>query len=103
MCYSVREFDRKPEGAAPQPQPRSTPFLRPRTVGAIAAGLVALAATAALMWPSPTPAVPDTRAAPTATTRVVEQSSSGMDDGVPARTEVARTGGAVGHHCDHEL
>src|SRR5438105_3307585 len=109
VFYSVRELIRRREGAAQQPLPPSTPFMRPRTVGVIAAGIVALAAAAALVWPSATPAVPDTRsaaavpAAPAALTPIVEQSSSGMDDGIPSGTEVARSSAAAGRHCDHDL
>ncbi len=104
VCYSLREWERQREGASHQPLPPSNsglPF-RPRVLGAIAAGVVALVAAAALLWPSATPAVSSAKAPPPAGA-VVEQTSAGLDDGVPSSTDVARGGAAGARHCEHEL
>lgn len=105
MCYSLREQDRQRKGAAqepPQPSTSKLPFSRPRIAGAVAAGLVALVAAAALLWPSQTPALSSAKPAqPSAA--VIEQTSAGVDDGVPSVTDVARNGSVGDRHCAHDL
>jgi hypothetical protein len=115
MCYRVfREPDRKLDHVTqlPLPPERQT-FLRPRIVGAVAAALVALVATAAMLLPSSTPAVSSEQAGAAATTvsrldadarsgPVVEQTATTMDDGVPSATDVATVRSSAGH-CDHGL
>ena len=107
MCYSLRELDRQRNGAMQEPLPPSTskrPFSRPRIAGAIAAALAALVAAAALIWPSETPALSSVKPALPAAPVVIEQTSAGVDDGVPSGTDVARSGRAVGErHCAREL
>ena len=107
MCYSLREWDRQRLGAMDEASrtPGSQPhFSRPRVIGAVAAGLVALAAGAAVLWPSSTPAVSSDKAAQPSSTLVIEQKSSGIDDGVPSSTDVARSGATAGmRHCEHDL
>ena len=103
MCYWLREPDRQREHVVSQPVPPSIPRLsRPRLVGAVAAVAAALVAAAVLLFPASTPAVSTTKAAAPAGP-VLEQTVSGMDDGVPSSTVASRSGGATGHHCDHEL
>ena len=98
MCYGIRAEQAEPgrEGAS---QPASGPgSLRPRLVGAAAALLVAGFAVAALLAPS-TPAPGVIEKAPAAvvpaTTPPVEQTSLGLDDGVP----FAKKQGS----CSHDL
>jgi hypothetical protein len=115
MCYRVREPDRQHDNVTQQVLPPSTSrlsFIRPRVVGALAAVLVALVATAALLLPSSTPAVSSEKAAapvavsnvavPARSDVVIEQTSTTLDDGVPSSTEVARNTVRSGH-CDHGL
>lgn len=99
MCYGIRALQAEP-GRDGSSQPASgTDRLRPRLAGALAAVLVAGFATAALLTPSPRPAavvekVPSVPVAP-----VVEQTSLGVDDGVPtALNEVKRSGAGECHH-----
>jgi hypothetical protein len=115
MCYRVREPERKLDNVTQVPvPPQRQSFLRPRVVGAVAAALVALVATAALLLPAPTPAVSSEKAAAATTTvsrvdkadrsgPVIEQTATTMDDGVPsAGTDVATVRSSAGH-CDHGL
>ena len=112
MCYRVREPERRQDALTQLPRDDARqPFLRPRVVGAVAAALVAVAATAALLLPSPTPAVSSVRATAAtpvakADTRdragmVIEQTGSTLDDGVPSADRdvvAARSSSGPCHH-----
>ena len=102
MCLGIRAEQAEPgrEGAS---QPASGPgSLRPRLVGAAAALLVAGFAAAALLAPStPAPGVVEKTPAavvPTVTppaAGAVEQTSLGLDDGVPFAKKQS--------NCHHDL
>jgi hypothetical protein len=112
MCYWVRDPQRQQDHVTQVPADNvRQSFVRPRVVGAVAA-LVALGATAAMLLPDPTPAVPSEKATSTAAVSnstandrsgvVIEQTSATIDDGVPtAGTDVAARSHAG--HCDHGL
>jgi hypothetical protein len=98
------EFEReRPQRALPPKE--ITPIRQRRLAGALAAVVAAVAAAAVLMFPAstpavstaPTPSAPEMSVAQSTAPLVpaVEQSSSGLDDGVPM---VAARG-----HCNHEL
>lgn len=92
MCHLIRdEFE--PRRAQQSTPPSEMPSPRPRRlVGAVAAVVAVLVAAVALLFPASTPAVSTSTAAP------VEQTSAGLDDGVPAVT--SRAGGSG---CSEEL
>ena len=109
MCYGIRAMQAEP-GREDASQPSSgLERLRPRVAGAVAAVLVAGFATAALMQAPPPPrGAVEKPAAPAPTVEkaavpangVVEQTSLGVDDGVPtALNETKRMGG----DCHHGL
>jgi len=117
MCNWVRDPDRRQDNVTQVPQPPESvrqSYSRPRLVGAVAAALVALVASAALLLPASTPAVSNDKATAGATVSradtsdrsggaVIEQTSSAMDDGVPSSsTDVATVRSSAGH-CDHGL
>ena len=107
MCYGIRAEQAEPgrEGAS---QPSSgLERLRPRVAGAVAAVLVAGFAVAALIeTPAPPrvviekPAVPVPAAEKAAVPvkGVVEQTSVGVDDGVPTALNETRRSGGDCHH-----
>jgi hypothetical protein len=93
MCHLIRDAEperRRAQSTLPPSEPSAS--ARPRLVGALAAVVVAVIAAVALLFPASTPATSAATAEPTA---AVEQTSSGMDDGVPSDS----------HHgaCTHEL
>ena len=122
MCYSLREPDPERKGASQEPVPPSRQTLsRPRVAVAIAFG-IATVATAALLLPSQTPAVSGVKPAQPAAAvagpatadaslrpspAAIEQTTLGVDDGVPSGAEVARTErtGSSGRcaHDPHDL
>ena len=109
MCYLVREHQAgasEPGGAV---LPPSRGPLRPRSIGAVVAVLMAGVAVAALVAPPATSLRADTKDAapviplasktailPTATG--VEKSSLPVDDGVPSPSDVAKAGAGECHH-----
>ena len=107
MCYVIRAEQAEPgrEGASLP----SSGFdrMRPRMAGAVAAMLVAGFAMAALVAPSPSMKseqavaavlpVAEKVTAPPGT--LVEQTSTGMDDGVPTAMDTRRSSG----ECHHGL
>ena len=115
MCNWAREPDRRQDNVTQVPQSTDRvrqSSTRPKVAVAVAAALVALGATAAMLLPPSTPAVShEQAAAPVGASiaavadrsgNVIEQTSTTMDDGVPsAGTDVAtvRSSG----HCDHGL
>lgn len=112
MCNRIRESDRRPEGAG-DATPPGIRKLTGRMAGALAAGLVALVATAAMLMPSSTPAVSSEKAAapvaastaevPVSTGVVIEQTSTVLDDGVPSNAADVRSTKVSAGHCDHSL
>ena len=109
MCYGIRAMQAEP-GREDASQPSSgLERLRPRVAGAVAAVLVAGFALAALVEkPAPPRAtiekpaatVPAAEKAAVPVNGVVEQTSLGVDDGVPtALNETKRMGG----DCHHGL
>ena len=98
MCYGIRALQAEP-GRDSSSQSAGMDRLRPRLAGAAAAVLVAGFATAALLTPSPRPAGAVEKV-PVAPAPVIEQTSMGVDDGVPtALNEVKRSSG----ECHHGL
>jgi hypothetical protein len=98
MCYRVRDADFERQRAQQSLPPSEVTSPRPRRlVGALAAVAAVVVAVVALLFPASTPAVSTSAAAPVVP--VVEQTSGGLDDGVPATT----ASGAGGSHCDREL
>jgi hypothetical protein len=98
MCYRVRDADAERQRAQQSLPPSEMNSPRPRRlVGALAAVAAAVVAAVALLFPASTPAVSTSTAAPVVP--VVEQSTGGMDDGVPAST----AGRAGASRCDREL
>jgi hypothetical protein len=105
MCHWVRDegFERERAGGALPPKEAFSPRPR-RLVGALAVAAAAVAAVVLLTVPAPTPAVSTAQPAavptarPAATPPAIEQTSSGIDDGVPVAS-VKRAGG----HCDHDF
>ena len=107
MCYGIHAMQAEPgrEGAS---QPSSgLERLRPRVVGAVAAVLVAGFAAAALLESPPPPRVSIEKPAvpaPAATMAaipangVVEQTSLGVDDGVPTALNESRSHSGDCHH-----
>jgi hypothetical protein len=112
MCHWIREPDRRGDTAS-DVTPTGIRKLTGRMAGAIAAALVAVVATAALLMPSPTPAVSSEKAgAPVAASTsevpvssgvVIEQTSTVLDDGVPSSAVDVRSTKASAGHCDHSL
>ena len=108
MCYWHRESHGRREGASLLDQsvpPKQGLSVRPRWAAAIAAALVAVIVVAAMVFPSPTPAVSTTRAdaVPAVPTHAIEQTSTSMDDGVPASTQASSERRAAGSHCHHDM
>ena len=102
MCYGIRAMQAEP-GREDASQPSSgMDRLRPRLLGAVAAVLVAGFAAAALLTPSPQPSttVEKLPAATVPTVGAIEQTTPGLDDGVPtALNEMKRSTG----ECHHGL
>jgi hypothetical protein len=93
MCHLIRDAEPEPrrsQSALPPSAPSASP--RPRLMGALAAVVVVVIAAAALLFPASTPATSAATAEPMAT---VEQTSSGLDDGVPSDSHRGA--------CTHEL
>jgi hypothetical protein len=93
MCHLVRdaEFERQRAQQSLPPSEMTSPRPR-RLVGAVAAAVVAVVVAAvALLFPASTPAVSTSQ--PAAPVVSVEQTSSGLDDGVPTTT-ASRDGGS---------
>ena len=108
MCYLVRQQQAGAEHGSTLP-PGVVDRIRPRWVGAAAAALVGGLALAAFVAPPSTPpqqeAKPGTVAPVAArtmgaapTTPVLEQTSTSLDDGVPAASDVAKSGAGNCHH-----
>jgi hypothetical protein len=97
MCHLIRdeEFERRrAQASLPPKEMPSSPRPR-RLAGAVAAAVAAgVVAVVALLFPASTPAV--SKAAPAAPV-AVEQTTGGLDDGVPATTASRAS------HCNHEL
>ena len=113
MCYRVREPERRLDHVTQVPlPPGEKSFVRPRLVGAVAAALVAVVATAAMLMPSSTPAVSSEQAvgattvsrldAPVTQGPVIEQTASMLDDDVPSSSSDVASAKTAGH-CDHGL
>lgn len=99
MCYGIRALQAEPGRDSSSQPGAGMDRLRPRFAGAVAALLVAGFATAALLTPSPRPAAAVEKVPTAPVTPVVEQTSMGLDDGVPvAAGEVKRQG-----ECHHRL
>ena len=96
MCHLVRDADFERQRAQQSLPPSETSPRTRRLVGAVAAVLAVLVAAVALLFPASTPAVSTSQ--PAAPAAPVEQTSSGLDDDVPATA--SRAGGS---HCNHEL
>ncbi|MDB5861677.1 MAG: hypothetical protein JWQ76_5366 [Ramlibacter sp.] len=107
MCYGIRAMQAEPgrEGAS-QPSP-GLERLRPRVLGAAMAVLVAGFAAAALLEKPASPrvtiekpaaAVPAAEKAALPPNGVVEQTSMGVDDGVPTALNETRSRGGDCHH-----
>jgi len=110
MCYLIRQPQSEAERGATTPSPSLNPP-QPRWIAAIAATLIGGLAVAAFVVPPSSPPLMNAKhsAAPAQvasrtplapTTAVVEQTSSLVDDGVPASTDVVKAG--LGH-CEHGL
>jgi len=92
MCHLVRdeEFERQRAQQSLPPSEMTSPRPR-RLVGAVAAVVAVIAAAVALLFPASTPALSTSQ--PAAPVASVEQTSSGLDDGVPTTT-ASRAGGS---------
>jgi hypothetical protein len=104
MCLRSRDFESLQRRAAQEPLPpfdSGPPVSRPRLAGAIAAAILALVVVAAMVFPSATTAVAKVEPAAVAPV-VIEQTSAGVDDGVPSGSDVARNTAGAGH-CQHDL
>lgn len=109
MCELVREQQARAMETGAATQPPGPARLRPVWAAAVVAALVGGVAVAALVAPqpaapiveakqpaAPAPVVSKVMAAPPAT--VIEQGSTGLDDGVPGYPSGARAGGGDCHH-----
>jgi hypothetical protein len=98
MCYGIRALPAEP-GRESSSQPASGfDRLRPRLAGAAAAVLVAGFATAALLTPSPRPAAAVEKVPAVPVTPGIEQTSLGVDDGVPTAMNEVKRGSGECHH-----
>lgn len=107
MCYLVRQHSVEAQQGS-TPLPGGLDRVRPRWV-AVGAALVGSIALAAFVAPAQSPTLPVAKDAahviPVAAKSgaapvqpVVDQRTSGVDDGVPGATEVSKAGGAGCHH-----
>jgi hypothetical protein len=107
MCYGIRAEQAEPGREGASLPSSGLDRMRPRVAGAVAALLVAGFAMAALVAPSPTMKTEQPAAAmlPVAgkmtvsPASLVEQTSTGMDDGVPTAMDTKRHEG----DCHHGL
>lgn len=109
MCYLIREQRAGAAQGGEAALPQNPDSLRPRWAGAVAATLIGGFAVAAMVAPpsappraadsaAPAPIAASAVAVPTETTS--RQSSSPVDDGVPAAPDTAKAG--MGD-CSHAL
>ena len=106
MCHWIRDPDHERERASLStsiPPRRSLFTQRPAWVAMLAVVLVAVAALAALVFPSATTAVSDVKAA-SPPTPVIESTAGGPDDAVPSTVQASRgSAGKTGSHCNHDM
>jgi hypothetical protein len=106
MCYLVRQHQAEAGRESPATPPSFN--VRPRWIGAAAATLVGGLALAAFVAPSSAPLLSAREAAapapivarttPVPVAAVVEQVSTGVDDGVPTSSDVVKAGTGPCHH-----